>query len=127
MATSELATVLVVDNDAALRSLVAEVLDHEGYRVLEAGNGVRTIRLLAQEQVDVLLLDVRLDLEDGVALGRELRLDWPDIPIALMSGDSSAVEAMGRAVGLTDLFLSKPFTPENLTATVEELLARRAR
>lgn len=126
LATSEHPTILIAEDDDDLRSLLAEVLDHEGYRVLEAGDGVRTVRLLVQEQVDVVLLDVRLDLEDGVALGRELRLDWPDLPIALMSGDSSGPEAMRRAVGLTDVFLSKPFTPEKLTATVETLLAQRS-
>lgn len=124
MAT-EPATILIAEDDDALRSLLAEVLDFEGYRVLEAGDGVRTVRLLAEGEVDAVLLDVRLDLEDGVALARELRIDWPDLPIAFMSGDSSGAEAIRRAGGLTDLFLSKPFTPEKLTAMVEELIARR--
>jgi DNA-binding response OmpR family regulator len=120
------ATILIVEDNDALRSLVAEVLELEGYGVLEAKDGVRAVRLLAEAQVDAVLLDVRLDLEDGVALGRELRLEWPDVPIALMSGDSSGSSALQRAVGLTDLFLSKPFTPEKLTEAVEDLLARRA-
>jgi CheY-like chemotaxis protein len=118
------ARILVVEDNDALRSLIAEVLDLEGYRVLEAGDGVRAIRLLAEQEVDAVLMDVRLDLEDGVALGRELRLDWPELPIALMSGDSSGPEAMRRAVGLTDVFVSKPFTPEKLIDVVEELLGR---
>jgi DNA-binding NtrC family response regulator len=66
------------------------------------------------------LLDVRLD--DGIALGHELRLERPHLPIALMSGDSGASEARERAVGLTDLFLEKPFSLPAVTATVEKLL-----
>jgi DNA-binding response OmpR family regulator len=117
-------TILIAEDDAALRSLLAEQLDREGYRVLEAADGVRTVRTLAEEDVDVVLLDVRLDLEDGVALAKELRLDWPDLPIAFMSGDTSGPEALRRAGGLTDTFLAKPFTPEKLTATIDDLLGR---
>ena len=113
----------MVEDSDSLRSLVGDVLDLEGYRVLEAEDGVRAVRLLAEEQVDAVLLDVRLDLEDGVALARELRIDWPDLPIALMSGDSAGDEALGRAGGVTDVFLSKPFTPGKLTDVVERLLA----
>jgi DNA-binding response OmpR family regulator len=123
LATGRPATILIVEDSDSLRSLVAEVLDLEGYRVLEAADGVRTVRLLAEERVDAVLLDVRLDLEDGVALARELRIDWPELPIALMSGDSVGEEAIGRAGGVTDVFLSKPFTPEKLTGVVERLLA----
>ena len=123
MATGRPATVLVVEDSDSLRSLVADVLDLEGYRVLEAEDGVRAVRLLAEERVDAVLLDVRLDLEDGVALARELRIDWPDLPIALMSGDSAGDEALGRAGGVTDVFLSKPFTPGKLTDVLERLLA----
>lgn len=125
MATAGYSTILIAEDDDDLRSLLAGVLDHEGYRVLEAADGVRTVRLLAQERVDAVLLDVRLDLEDGVALARELRLDWPDLPIAFMSGDSAIPEVMQRAVGVTDVFLSKSFTPDKLTAAVEALLGRR--
>jgi CheY-like chemotaxis protein len=116
---------LIAEDNDALRSLLTALLTREGYRVLEAADGVRTVRLLAEEAVDALLMDVRLGADDGVALGRELRLERPDLPIALMSGDSSAAEAKERAAGLTDLFLSKPFTLSSVTATVEQLLHRR--
>ena len=122
MATLCQPTILVVEDDEPLRSLLATILSATGYRVLEAADGVRAVRLLAEQHVDALLLDVRLGPEDGVALGRELRLDAPELPIALMSGDSAAAEAMERAIGLTDVFLAKPFTLEAVTATVERLL-----
>lgn len=100
------------------------MLELEGYRVLEASDGIRAVRLLAEERVDAVLLDIRLDLEDGIALGQELRFQWPDLPIAFMSGDSSGAEAAKRAESLGSPFLSKPFTPDGLTTVVEQLLGR---
>jgi DNA-binding response OmpR family regulator len=127
MAAQERATILVAEDDERLRSLLTALLQLEGYRVLEAADGVRMVRLLVEEPVDALILDVRFGADDGVALGRELRHELPRLPIALISGDSSGSEAVSRAGGVTDLFLSKPFTLAELRSTVEELLERRTR
>jgi CheY-like chemotaxis protein len=123
LANSGSYTILVADDDDGLRSLLTSVLRREGYDVLEAADGIRVVRLLAEQEVDALLLDVKLGVDDGVALAHELRLERPHLPIALMSGDSSAPDARERAVGLTDVFLGKPFTLPEVKATVEALLA----
>lgn len=127
MPAQERATILVAEDNERLRSLLTALLELEGHRVLEAADGVRMVRLLVEEPVDALILDVRFGADDGVALGRELRQDLPRLPIALISGDSSAAEAVTRAAGVTDLFLSKPFTLADLRSTVEELLERGTR
>jgi CheY-like chemotaxis protein len=124
LANRDSSTILVAEDNEALRALLSALLRREGYRVLEAADGIRVVRLLAEEEVDALLLDVRLGADDGVALGHELRLERPHLPIALMSGDGSATDAKDRAVGLTDVFLAKPFTLPEVTATVDELLGR---
>jgi CheY-like chemotaxis protein len=123
LANSGSYTILVADDDDGLRSLLTSVLRREGYDVLEAADGIRVVRLLAEQEVDALLLDVKLGVDDGVALAHELRLERPHLPIALMSGDSSAPDARERAVGLTEVFLEKPFTLPEVKATVEALLA----
>ena len=116
MATSRQRTILVAEDDAALLALLSEILEAQGYRVLEAADGVRLIRLIAEDSVDAVLLDVRLGADDGLLLARELRLDRPELPIALMSGDSTVPET---SIGP---FLAKPFTAERVRATVEALL-----
>jgi CheY-like chemotaxis protein len=123
LANSGSYTILVADDDDGLRSLLTSVLRGEGYDVLEAADGIRVVRLLAEQEVHALLLDVKLGVDDGVALAHELRLERPHLPIALMSGDSSAPGARERAVGLTEVFLEKPFTLPEVKATVDALLA----
>jgi DNA-binding NtrC family response regulator len=125
MTTDERVTILVAEDNDRLRSLMAALLEREGHRVLEAADGVRMVRLLAEEDVDALILEARFGTDDGVSLGRELRRELPDLPIALIDGDGSAAEAVERAAGLTDLFIPKPFTVDQLMGTVDELLARR--
>jgi two-component system OmpR family response regulator len=122
LANRDSSTILVAEDDDGLRSLLTATLRREGYQVLEAADGLRVVRLVAEQEVDALLLDVFLGVDDGVALGHELRRERPNLPIALMSGDGSAAETRERALGLTDLFLEKPFTLPEVTATVETLL-----
>lgn len=77
MAAQERATILAAEDNDRLRALLAALLELEGHRVLEAADGVRMVRLLIEEQVDALILDVRFGADDGVALGPELRQELP--------------------------------------------------
>lgn len=125
LASTKRPTILIADDNYGLRSLLSAILAREGYRVVEAVDGVRALRLLAEEDVDAVLMDVHFGAEDGIALGRELRRERPNLPIALMSGDSGVTETKQRGAGLTNVFLMKPFTLETAAATVERLLNRR--
>jgi DNA-binding NtrC family response regulator len=118
-------TILVADDSDALRSLLESILSREGYRVVEAEDGTGVLRVLSEEEVDAAVLDVRLGLDDGVELGRKLRLERPDLPIVLMSGSIGAREAKERGADLTDFFLSKPFALDDVVELIEELLAGR--
>jgi DNA-binding response OmpR family regulator len=118
-------TILVADDSDSLRSLLESILSREGYRVVEAEDGTGAMRVFSEEEVDAVLLDVRLGVDDGVELGRKLRLERPDLPIALMSGSMGAREARERGAELTDHFLPKPFTLEDVAAIVDALLGKR--
>ena len=116
-------TILVAEDDDALRSLLTATLRREGHC---AGSRRRdpAVRLLAEQEVDALLLDIRLGVDDGIALGHEASGSNAAPSIALMSGDSSAEEARERAVGLTDYFLPKPVSIPEVTSLIETLLGR---
>jgi CheY-like chemotaxis protein len=122
LASRNRVTILIADDNYGLRSLLSVMLTREGYRVLDAADGVRALHLVAEEAVDAVLLDVHFGAEDGVAIGRELRRERPNLPIALMSGTSAAGDLKRRGAGLTDVLLLKPFTLETVAATVEQLL-----
>ena len=115
--------VLVVDDDAEMRSLLAEYLGGSGFRVSLASNGREMRRLLETERPDVVLLDLMLPDEDGLALCRELRAR-SHTPVIMLSARSADVD---RIVGIemgADDYLAKPFNPRELLARIKALLRR---
>ena len=115
--------VLVVDDDAEMRSLLAEYLGGSGFRVSLASNGGEMRRLLEAERPDVVLLDLMLPDEDGLALCRELRAR-SHTPVIMLSARNADVD---RIVGIemgADDYLAKPFNPRELLARIKALLRR---
>ena len=107
-------TVLVVDDDDSLRMLCRLNLELEGYRVLEAPTVERAERLLREEEVDVVLLDVHVGTGDGFKVLGEIRGER----VALFTGSFDVNEEHAAAV---DAVLRKPFTLTELSETVGRL------
>ncbi|MFN6993941.1 MAG: PAS domain-containing protein [Aquincola tertiaricarbonis] len=119
------ATLLVVDDEEAVRQVVAESLEAAGYVVLQAGNGHEALALLDSHAVDAALVDFAMPGMSGAVVAREAMAKRPDLPVSLMSGysDSSAIQqAVGAGVGM----LRKPFTLDELEACIGALLQREA-
>ena len=117
-------TVLVVDDEAKVRKSLAEFLGDEGHRVLEAGTAAEAEAILLDDgaSVDVVLLDVRMPGEDGVAFLKRNRDLARQVPFVIMSGHGTIELALDAVrLGAFD-FLEKGFTPERLTLTVERAL-----
>jgi DNA-binding response OmpR family regulator len=114
--------VAVGDDDPAFRMLLRLNLELEGYGVLEAASAAGVRRLLAEHEVDLLLLDVRLGDDDGVELARSLRQEQPGLAIAFLTGSAFGLEQ--EADGLADAVIVKPFTLEALSETVARLTRR---
>jgi DNA-binding NarL/FixJ family response regulator len=119
-------SILVVDDDADFRELVATSLRRLGCAVLEAEGGEQALASVADAEPDVVLVDVELPGMNGYALCRELRELYGDgLPIVLVSG--SRTESLDRVAGLllgADDYLVKPLDPEELIARVRRLLIR---
>jgi CheY-like chemotaxis protein len=113
-------TVLVVDDEPALRGVVRAVLDDEGYAVVEAPHGPAMLELLARERADLVLLDVMMPGGDGRAAYRELRdrADLPDVPVVMMS---AAVRSDGLDPSIA-AFLRKPFDLDRLLTLVSSII-----
>jgi two-component system, cell cycle sensor histidine kinase and response regulator CckA len=118
-------TVLVVDDDAAVRSLAESVLQEAGYTVELAEDGVQAIERLRQlgGTVNLILLDLTMPQLAGAEAALELRRLQPDIPIVAMSGYGD-IEVMERFSGARiDDLLPKPFNPDQLAAKVRDVLS----
>ncbi len=118
-------TVLVVDDDAAIRLLCRVNLELEGYRVAEAAYLDQARSLLDEEPIDVVLLDLHIGHERGLDLLRELRRERPDVAVALLTG--SPQERSPDEEAKADAIISKPFEIEELGRTVSRLAERSAR
>jgi DNA-binding response OmpR family regulator len=115
--------VLAIDDDPAIRQLIADYLGENELRVTTAATGEEMARALAEQPVDVVVLDLRLKSEDGMELARRLRQD-STIPIIMVTGKrDEADRVMGLELGADD-YITKPFSPRELLARVRAVLRR---
>ncbi len=117
--------ILVVDDDPALRQLLADYLSASGFVVDTAVDGRQMHERMAQVAPDAIVLDLMLPGEDGLSLARELR-KVSEVPILMVSARGEEIDrVVGLEVGADD-YLPKPFSPRELLARLRALL-RRAR
>jgi two-component system OmpR family response regulator len=115
--------ILVVDDDSQIRELLAEYLTESGLRVSTAATGKQMTQILTDEAVDLVVLDLRLAGEDGMAIARSLR-EQSAIPIVMLTGvREEADRVMGLELGADD-YLTKPFSPRELLARIRTVLRR---
>jgi DNA-binding response OmpR family regulator len=117
------ATVLVVDDEPIVREIVATYLRREGYRALEAGDGVTARDLIERAQPALVVLDVMLPGIDGLELCRWIRAR-SEVPVIMLTARG---EEADRIVGLdigADDYVTKPFSPRELVARVRSVLRR---
>ena len=120
------ATVLVCDDDRALRKLVRAYLQEEGLTVLEAETGEDAVTLARQQHPDLLLLDVRLPGIDGFEVLRRLSAAEIALPVVLVTSiDDELDQLVAYRLGAVD-FVTKPVSPKLLAAKVKALLTRLA-
>jgi CheY-like chemotaxis protein len=120
-------TILVVDDEPLSRRVAYRLLSEEGYRVLEAESCAETLDVLrlAQGRVDLVVIDVVMPHADGVAIGRKVVEQWPDMRILYMSAHPAEVLARHGLTALNVPFLAKPYTRGEALEKVRVALERR--
>jgi CheY-like chemotaxis protein len=120
-------TVLVVEDEAAVRRAVQRSLERLGYRVVAAQDGEDALRIAGSlDRVDLLLSDVVMPGIDGPELANRLREKWHDLPVLFVTGYSADRLARSGAVGPHDRVLEKPYQLEDLAHTIRRMLEARA-
>jgi DNA-binding NtrC family response regulator len=123
--TDTQATILVVDDDAAMTSAVCEVLRQSGYSALSAQSGSEALEIVKRERPDLLISDLRMTEMSGHQLQQELQTVAPDLPVVIITAFGtieSAVESM--KLGARD-FITKPFSNKELLLVVSRALENR--
>jgi two-component system, cell cycle sensor histidine kinase and response regulator CckA len=116
---------LVVDDEEMVRRLAARILLGEGYHVLEAGGGQEAIQTLqrAFQRIDLVVTDVAMPGLGGRQLGDTIYRCWPKVRVLFMSGFPAHRIVEEGALDPASPFLQKPFTRDQLTRKVRDVLA----
>lgn len=121
-----MATILIIDDDAALREVLRKILAAHGYEVLLAPDGEEGLALQRKRPADLILTDIIMPGKEGLETIRELRKEHPRVKIIAMSGGGTLRPAdylpAARQFG-ADRTLTKPFENDALLAVVREVLA----
>lgn len=107
-----MATILLVDDDPNILQLVRIHLAEQGYRVLQAKDGMAALDILKKEPCDLAVVDVMMPYMDGYTLTKEIREHY-DIPIILLTAKSQIEDKEQGFQAGTDDYLVKPFEPKN--------------
>ena len=112
-------TILVIEDDAVLRSVARDVLEEHGYRVLVAADAPTAIAVCdGNARIDLVVSDVALPKTDGIELAKQLRVQRPDLRVLWMSGSVVEISTHDSSTA----FLKKPFTAELLVERVRSML-----
>lgn len=119
-------TILLVEDDRAVRTVATAALQRGGYRVIEADNGVSALRIVeaGDAAFDLVLSDMVMPGMGGRELAGHLQRLLPDVPVVLMSGYTRDAMLHSAQLPAGSPFLEKPFTPDGLTQKIRETLDR---
>ena len=124
--TRGIETILLVEDEAALRAVTSEFLGSKGYHILQAGDGLEALRVseVHEQNIDLLLTDVIIPGLRGIDIAERIRAERPDIAIVYMSGYTE-LGAKEQGIKKSDGFLQKPFSLLTLSTTIRRALDNR--
>ena len=117
-------TVLVIEDEAAVRELVTELLNDLGYRALEAGDGPAGLRILqSAERIDLLVSDIGLPGMNGRQVAEAARVQRPDLKVLFITGYAENAAMADGFLGPGMEMVTKPFAVDALAARIREMIA----
>jgi CheY-like chemotaxis protein len=122
-----MASILVAEDDQAVRDFVSRALAYYGHSVTSVPDGSAALAALAQQQFDLMLTDIVMPGMDGIALATLAVKDNPDMPVLMMTGFASEGQRAQGGAGPVERVISKPFSLKEICTAVEEALQRRKR
>jgi len=118
------ATILIIEDEASIRTVVRAYLEQAGFRVLLTDNGPAGVDLARRERPDLVILDLNLPGMDGMEVAARLRQESDVFIIMLTARSEESDRVAGLRIGADD-YVIKPFSPRELVARIEAILRRR--
>ena len=119
--------ILVVDDDVRLRTLLQRFLEEDGFVVRVAHDGKQMDKLMQREMFSLIVLDLMLPDEDGIAICKRLRTSNSEIPIIMLTAKGSDADRIAGFEAGADDYLPKPFNPKELLVRIKAVLRRQNR
>ena len=116
-------TILIVDDEVLIRNVIKEYLLNEGYKVLEAKDGFDALRVISDNKVDLIVLDIMMPKMDGFTCLSEIR-KTKNIPVIMLSARKEEIDKLNSFDLGVDDYVTKPFSPKELVARVKAHLKR---
>ena len=119
--------VLIADDEASMRALVARAIAMDGHETVTAQDGAEALEILTREGggFDLLLTDIQMPIMDGIALALSAARDFPDLTILLMTGFADQRERASNLNALVHDVITKPFSVADIRTAVADALASR--
>lgn len=119
-------TILVVDDEVRIRSIIKKYAEFEGHTVVEAGDGLEAVYLCRNNEYDIVIMDIMMPELDGFSACREIR-KISQVPIIMLSARGEEYDRInGFEVGIDD-YVVKPFSPKELMLRIEAVMKRTKR
>ena len=119
--------VLIADDEASMRALVARAIAMDGHETVTAQDGAEALEILTREggAFDLLLTDIQMPIMDGIALALSAARDFPDLTILLMTGFADQRERASNLQALVHDVITKPFSVADIRTAVADALAAK--
>jgi len=121
-----MSTIMIVDDSVTLREMISDMLKKSGVNVIEASNGEEALEHLKEHSPDLVVLDVVMPKMNGYELCRHIKKDpkTQNVPVLMCSSKSQEFDRYWGMKQGADAYIAKPFHPQELIATIKQLLKK---
>ena len=117
-------TILIVDDEELIRNVIKTYCINEGYKVIEAENGIKAIDAVSENNnIDLIILDIMMPKMDGFEALKKIK-EIKDIPVIMLSARKEEIDKLSSFNLGVDDYVTKPFSPKELMARVKAILKR---
>lgn len=119
------ASVLIVDDEPIVRGLLARIVNRQGYSVTEAVDGLDALEKMKDVRFDFVISDIKMPNMDGLKLLKEIRAQYPNTYVLLITGNRAEYKAEKVMAAGADQFIAKPFKNMDIAHTLKGLYLKR--